>query len=1082
MQDSGFKKKDTSNSIIPQEQTVYTRGGEPKVMKKVVNSVLASALALTVAPMVVGAEEAAKTDAAKTEAPKMDANLEKVVKRLEALGLVSGYKPGDYGTDRTITRAEFATLVVRAKNLTEGAKLAQYQKNFVDVNQEWFAGYVNVATGEGIVKGYADKTFKPNAQVSYAEAVTMLIRALGYEPATVGKGQWPNNMIAKASELNISKGIKEPGKAANRGDVFLMLDNALRVDLMKQVEYGTDIRFEEQKGKTLLTEFLDVTVRDMEWAGNANNKSEDLPFVVNVPTVGLGSLKGNQIALDVRNAGIGGGSNAIFKVADGINPNDYAGQHVQVWIKDDREDTIVWMEGSEKEEVLNQRLDTFYFDNKSQKDGSKIKDKSDIKKLEIKLDNDKTYRFDENVVVTYNFKRYGKGEDAAKGLKEIYEGNNIFSAKIVLNEAGDINYIHVVDDVTLDQSGKGKKYGSEVIEKIDADKKKITNLEDNSFDLKDKEEGKDFLVFLNGQPAKLADLKPMDVYSVYYADGKDDKPLVFATRNVIEGKVDDVEIRKENDNRLKIGDKLYRTRTGTSFTDDNNKDIKKLDTKNQDLLRGLDGEEVKLYLSADGRIRHIETKQGLKDRRMYGVLVRQAIQNTSDDKYNFTVLLENGSRKVANLKDKEIKGLDGKSMSGSEIEEDFVPSITDPVAFEVSLDSKGEIDKVKRIDTSKANPLEGDEWDKAADKKDETIVDTINGKKKTFDITDDTAVFDLTGKLEGTKRIELKDVGKGKFSAIADKDDISVLYLTEDDKVTAIFVIDGEGAGSDTQYGYVKSISKANNAVTLLKKDENGKLKETTVKIDDGDAEDALAIFDRWDFISYTLNSDEMDLDSVVQIVDGNGDDADGVKITDDLEGADLERLTVARVDKFQDDKITYKVGDESYSYLVNKNTVYLNTDFDLDVDSVEKDDYVVLVETDDEGNKFDYVIIVTDEDEVDEESWDMDDFLAQSDEDGTTPKPPTGDNFIENGKAQKLTIGATIYQATVDLAKNVTESDIDNVTVKFDNETITPTSKTFENGKLIIKYVTDANVKKIAITVTVDGKEDTETITDIKE
>lgn len=58
MQDSGFKKKDRLTTNIPQEQFVYTRGGEHKVMKKrrVVNSVLlllllASALALTVAPM-----------------------------------------------------------------------------------------------------------------------------------------------------------------------------------------------------------------------------------------------------------------------------------------------------------------------------------------------------------------------------------------------------------------------------------------------------------------------------------------------------------------------------------------------------------------------------------------------------------------------------------------------------------------------------------------------------------------------------------------------------------------------------------------------------------------------------------------------------------------------------------------------------------------------------------------------------------------------------------------------------------------------------------------------------------------------
>lgn len=1081
MQDSGFKKKDTCTSVIPQEQTVYTRGGEPKVMKKVVNSVLASALALTVAPMVVGAEEAA------TQAPKMDANLEKVVKRLEALGLVAGYGNGDFGVDKTITRAEFATLIVRARNLEEGAKLAQYQSNFTDVKPaDWFSGFVNVATGQEIVKGYADKTFKPQNQVTYAEAVTMIVRALGYEPATVGKGPWPNNFIAKASELNISKGIKEPGKAAVRGDIFQMLDNSLRVDLMKQVEYGTDIRFEEQKGKTLLTEYLDVTVRDMDWAGNANNKSEDLPFVVNVPVVGLGTLKANQIAFDGRNAGLGG-SNSIYKVADGINPNEFAGQHVQVWVKDDREDVVVWMEPSEDEEVLNARMDTLYYSNKIVENGDKIKDKSDLSKLELKFDNDKTYRFDENVAVTFNFKRYGKGEGAAKGLKDIadaFANSYPLSAKIVLNEAGDISYIHVVDDVTLDKSVKGVKYGSEVIEKVDVDKKKITNLEDNSFDLKDKEEGKDFLVFINGQPAKLADLKPLDVYSVYYADGKEDKPLVFATRNVVEGNVADVEIRREGDNRLKIGDKTYRFRTGSSYSENANKDIKKIDSKNQDWIRNLDGEDVKVYLDAAGRIRHIETKQGIDDRKMLAVVTRQAIQNTSDDKYNFTVLTEKGKKLTVNLEDKDIKGLDGKKMDGSDIEDNFIPSIDEPVVVEVNLDSKGEVSKVQLVDTADLNALEGNAWDDAADKKDETVTDTINGKKQTFDVTSDTVVFDLTGKLEGSKRLELKDVGVGKFSAIADKDDVSVLYMVEDGDVKAIFVTDGEGAGSDTQYGYVKKINKANDTVTLIKKGDDGKLKEEDVKID-GDATDALDVFKRFDFISYTLNSDELDLDSVVVVVDGASDTPTDVAITDDLDGANLDDIKVGKVEKFQDSKITYTVGGDTTDYqLVNSSTLYLNRDFETSLDGVNEDDYVVMIDTDDDGTKLDYVLVVTDQDEVDENDYNMDDFLAQN---GDTPTPPPADNsnFIENINAKRVSLmgAAYIYEVTVDLASGVADSDIDTVTLKLDGQEVTPDKTTRSGGKITLQVTSSVNAKSATIAVKgKNGKTDSETDTTITE
>lgn len=219
--------------------------------------------------------------------------MEKTVKRLEALGLVAGYGNGEYGVDKTITRAEFATLIVRARGLEQGAKLAQFNTTYTDVKStDWFAGFVNVASGEEIVKGFPDKSFKPQNQVTYAEAVTMIVRALGYEPAV--RGVWPNSMISKASELNIAKSITTPNNAATRGDIFKMLDNALRVDLMEQVEFGTDVRY-EVTNKTLLTKYLKVTVVDMDWAHEKDHDSDDLPLVTNVPAIGLGKLKANEI-------------------------------------------------------------------------------------------------------------------------------------------------------------------------------------------------------------------------------------------------------------------------------------------------------------------------------------------------------------------------------------------------------------------------------------------------------------------------------------------------------------------------------------------------------------------------------------------------------------------------------------------------------------------------------------------------------------------------------------------------------------------------------------------------------------------
>jgi len=1026
-------------------------------MKKVVNSVLASALALSIAPMVVGAEEAA-------QAPKMDAALEKTVKRLQALGLVAGYGNGDFGVDRTITRAEFATLVVRARGLEQGAKLAQFQSSFVDVkSSDWFAGFVNVASGQEIVKGFPDKSFKPQAQVTYAEAVAMIIRALGYEPSV--KGVWPNNYIAKASELGIAKSIATPNNAATRGDVFKMLDNALRVDLMKQVEYGTDIRFEIRDGQTLLTEYLDVTVRDMDWANDDDNSAEDLPFVTNVPVVGLGTLKANEVELNGAKAGLGG--KAVYKVAEGINPNEFAGQHVQVWVKDDKENTIVWMEGSEDEEVLTARMDTLYYDDKIQDNGDKIDSKEDITHLELKLDNDKTYSFSEDVAVTYNFKRYGTGAGAALGLKAIadaFANTYALSAKVVLNDKGEITYIHVIDDVTADKADTGVKYGSEVIEKVDADKKKIYNLEENSFDLKDKEEGKDFLVFVNGKPAKLADLKPLDVYSVYYADGKKDKPLIFATRTVVEGKVDKVEIRTSGDNRLKIGDKTYRIRSA-SYSENANKDVDKVSA---DQLRDLDGVEVKLYLDASGRIRHIETKDNVNDRKFKAILTKQAVYDSREDEWNFTVLSEKGSKLNVSIEADDIKDADGQKLTDDEVEALFVPSKdqSELLLLEVTLDSKGDAEKVQLLSTEGLEELSGDEWEKAADEDGDTLNVIVNGKKKTYDVTDETVVFDMTGDIKEGKRVELEDARIAKFDNLADDDDVTVYYLTEEDEVDTIFVVEGEGVESDTQYGYVKNYGRSGGSDTIevyTKVDGKFELKEYKL---DGDVEDIVDDVKRFDFIKFSLNGDnEVIIDDIVEIVDGAGDSPEEVTLMDlaDLEEADLEDLTVARVDEVDGRTITFEVNDEdTRTYLTDANTVFFNTDFEV-LDGVQEGDYVVLVETDDDSQRFDFVLVVTDEDEVEEDELDMDDFLAQA---GDIPTPPPVVDLFDNARGSKFAIGPVYaYQVTADL--KVAASTIDKVELVINGQTV---AGTVEGNQ--VKVTTSGDFDKNSATLIVTNKE----------
>ncbi|NRS49426.1 S-layer homology domain-containing protein [Brevibacillus sp. HB2.2] len=1046
-------------------------------MKKVVNSVLASALALTVAPMAFAAEEAATTTA-----PKMDADMEKTVKRLEALGLVAGYGNGEYGVDKTITRAEFATLVVRARGLEQGAKLAQFSNTYTDVKStDWFAGFVNVASGEEIVKGFPDKSFKPQNQVTYAEAVTMIVRALGYEPSV--KGVWPNSMISKASELNIARSITTPNNAATRGDIFKMLDNALRVDLMEQVEFGTDIRHEITK-ETLLTKYLKVTVRDMEWAQEAGNDSEDLPLVTNVPAIGLGKIKANEVTLNGKDAGIG---NTTYKVADGINANDFDGQHVQVWIKDDREDVIVWMEGSTDQEVIMDRVGEFTLKGKTFEDPKDLSN-SDLADLKLELDaSEKSYRFNKNTKVTYNFTRFN---DPVDGLKEIIkdnaDGGFTFGAKVVLDNNNEIAYIHVIDDQSMNKEDEGVKYGSEVISKIDADKKKITNRDNDKFnDLEDKEEGKDFLVFLNGKPAKFSDLKEGMVYSVYYADGDEDKLLVFATDTVVEGKVDKVVSRNNNDYRLTIGDKTYRVYEGATFSDDGNKDVQDIDKDHWDLVDSLDDETVKLYLDASGRVRHIETKDAIDDRKQKAIVTRSAVFNSSKDTYDFRVLTQKGKEITVSLEPKNIYDFDGKNFARDnknpdDLEEILVPSKDkDTLLVEVTLDADGKPGKVEFLKPVKVEQESGKAWDDLADEDDDMVGD--------YEVTDKTAVFNMTGKLEeSSKRKELKNAKTAKFKDVADENDLSVIYTVNDkDEVEAIFVVEGDGLTGDAHYGQVIDFGRKGGKDTIRVWEKDGdKVVEKEYKLD-GDQDDLKdEDIRRNDFIAFTVDSnDEVVVDDVVEVVNKN---AKGMlaEVTDEkgMKDANIDKMVVGLVSDVSKDTITYKDADDNKKKASIKSaTVYFDLYDDFgEADGVNEGDYVVMIDSGDiSGTKYDYVLIVSDEKTVrkDKLEDDAEAFLKQEPSDGGETGP--WDALPTKVEGKFTSAGPVkLYRATVELNSKVKAEDVDAIEFYFNGKKVEPSLLNFKDGVITIGYNTEDKVTSSKIKVTNKNGKDSDEAT----
>ena len=152
---------------------------------------------------------------------------EEALVKLAALGTIEGYEDGTFKPENTITRAELATVITFVLGLQDAAELAKgTEPQFSDVKvNEWYTGYINIAANENVFAGYPDGTFRPSQEVSYSEAITMLVNALGLKPVVdKSGGTWPNNYMSRAAQLGITKDISNVnGKAsALRGDVFLM--------------------------------------------------------------------------------------------------------------------------------------------------------------------------------------------------------------------------------------------------------------------------------------------------------------------------------------------------------------------------------------------------------------------------------------------------------------------------------------------------------------------------------------------------------------------------------------------------------------------------------------------------------------------------------------------------------------------------------------------------------------------------------------------------------------------------------------------------------------------------------------------
>ncbi len=152
---------------------------------------------------------------------------ETAVTALSDAGIISGYSDGTFRPQNAITRGEMIKMLTEA--LGYGFLAPSMGSDFTDTGSHWAKGHIGLGVEMGLVKGYSDNTFRPDKTVTYNEAITFILRALGYTDDYIlaRKGSsYPTAYINLARKLDIVGNVPVGDKAANRGDVALLIYQA----------------------------------------------------------------------------------------------------------------------------------------------------------------------------------------------------------------------------------------------------------------------------------------------------------------------------------------------------------------------------------------------------------------------------------------------------------------------------------------------------------------------------------------------------------------------------------------------------------------------------------------------------------------------------------------------------------------------------------------------------------------------------------------------------------------------------------------------------------------------------------------
>lgn len=787
-----------------------------------------------------------------------DASYNEAVQVMSSLGLLVGYEDGTFGPDKTITRAEFAAVIVRALGMEDAAKGASVNTIFTDVPADhWASGYVQIANQQGIILGYGDGNFGPDDEVLYEQAVKMIECALGYGVKFKNVADaYPTSYLAQANADGITVGASgKIGDKASRAVVARLVYNSLDVPMMVQTTIGGNNGDEYQVDDSTSLLYSKLKIAKVE--GTVDK------LFFNKEQADQVSFKITKEDSKWDDSDIGYGSAATLTYGENVDVASMRGYSCVAYI-DMNDDSDLVLKAIAPKAGRNKTLTL----TKKQVESASIangeisyfkNDSNDDKALKVKLDsNFVAYQNLSTVQMEdADFETLFSAEDAEFTTIKLIENSNDNKYDLAIVEKYDSFVVDSVNErsntILANTSGAYRTFNGSRL-KLDPDDDTIT------YSIKDKD----------GKEITLADIKKDNVANIATSeDGSDTFYDVIITDTVVSGTIAE---KSTNDgiDYYKIGDAEYKV------TPKNTVSVKV-------------GDEGAFIVDMSGNILHKTAIEGGATGDFAFIIGLEAKEEFNSYTYKASIMNQKGEFSVLELatkiriNDDSQKEIDYTNKDTNKVKWSDVEAMAKTLVG-YKTNSSGQISQLytnfTKMDSSYAS---------VSDRNDVQYKE--DGRIGNYFINKDQTLFNAdVADIADAKKDDMSMVSASGLSEDDTYDFVTIVYNTNDSSVVAALGLGIKSiAASDAPAMVVTSVGTKNDSngdpATLLKGYVNTEIVDVIIpddaKIQDMDKNELTHTFEKGDVIQYSADSNGeasgirvlFTNDQILDVYDGTYDD-----------------------------------------------------------------------------------------------------------------------------------------------------------------------------------------------------------------